>query len=594
MRGDERTETSRTRHHLQGGVSAVSRGQPHSSRPARKPRRDEATAELENRTATGVSSGADRVDSSWRGENGARPRHPPDPLTHPATPPRYQTPRHKALSKPSHQQQLRLRGWRGDFGACFGHEHIDLAAHPEPAGQVNPRLHREADAGHERALVGGLEVVDVRARAMQVAIDRVPGTVHEVLAVSGLAHHGACRIVHLRTGENRSPFPLPRPLPALPEYGNRGITRRPHRIPDLADLRIGRAPREAHPRLVGEHGPEGGAAPQVEQQHLARLQPQIRPSVRLVVRHRGVGCERCDRRVVGHEPGAPDPLDHALLQRDLAHFGAARRLPSRPGEGIARDLGQRTRRAPVPFRLRGAPARRGARPERRAGPRARREVGPAGQGGRGARGGHQRCRGSGGAARHSQRSPPVARHVVWSIAPSKPTSKRSSSAKPVPYRAQAAPSGVAFTAIKSPTRATGTPLSRRSSPPNTARAARRATPYPSSRGAARAATRDATNSRRTARRAARRPASANTRSASGRRPTSRSRASTCAGSARASRRTIASYWASCMATVCERPSRLESSSSANSDRPSSTGVSRLRTASRTARGTMLWTTAGVT
>src|SRR5437764_14107212 len=91
MRGDERTETSRTRHHLQGGVSAVSCGQPHSSRPARKPRRDEATAELENRTATGVSSGADRVDSSWRGENGARPRHPQDPLPHPATPPRCQT-----------------------------------------------------------------------------------------------------------------------------------------------------------------------------------------------------------------------------------------------------------------------------------------------------------------------------------------------------------------------------------------------------------------------------------------------------------------------------------------------------------------------
>src|SRR5438067_11359542 len=101
---------------------------------------------------------------------------------------------------------------------------------------------------------------------MQVAIDRVPGTVHEVLAVSGLAHHGARRIVHLRTGEDASPFPLPRPLPALPEYGNRGITRRPHRMPDLADLRVGRAPREPPPRLVGEHRPARGAAPQVEPQ----------------------------------------------------------------------------------------------------------------------------------------------------------------------------------------------------------------------------------------------------------------------------------------------------------------------------------------
>ncbi len=60
---------------------------------------------------------------------------------------------------------------------------------------------------------------------------------------------------------------------------------------------------------------------------------------------------------------------------------------------------------------------------------------------------------------------------------------------------------------------------------------------------------------------------------------------------RASRRTMPSYSRSCIATVAERPSRLESSSSANSDNPSSTGVSRFLTASRTARGTMLWTTA---
>src|SRR5439155_743469 len=141
---------------------------------------------------------------------------------------------------------------------------------------------------------------------------------------------------------------------------------------------------------------------------------------------------------------------------------------------------------------------------------------------------HQPCRGSGGAARHSHTSPPVARQETWSIAPSKPTRRRSSSVNPAPYSAQAAPSGVACTASASPTRAIGTWLSRRSSPANTARAARR---------------------------------------------------------------TMPSYSRSCIATVAERPSRLESSSSANSDNPSSTGVSRFLTASRTARGTMLWTTA---
>src|SRR5882762_3992793 len=204
---------------------------------------------------------------------------------------------------------------------------------------------------------------------------------------------------------------------------------------------------------------------------------------------------------------------------------------------------------------------------------------------------HQSCRGSVGAARHSHTAPPVARQETWSMAPSKPTRSRSSSVNPAPYSAHAAPSGVACTASASPTRATGTWLSRRSSPANTARAARRAAAYPRALGPARAASRVSRKRRRTARRAARRPASANTRSASGRRPTSRSSASTCDWSAGASRRTMLSYSRSCIATVAERPSRLESSSSANSDKPSSTGVSRFLTASRTASGTMLWTTA---
>src|SRR2546422_7935252 len=65
---------------------------------------------------------------------------------------------------------------------------------------------------------------------------------------------------------------------------------------------------------------------------------------------------------------------------------------------------------------------------------------------------HQPCRGSGGAARHSHTSPPVARQETWSIAPSKPTRRRSSSVNPAPYSAQAAPSGVACTASASPTR----------------------------------------------------------------------------------------------------------------------------------------------
>src|SRR2546430_1620456 len=79
----------------------------------------------------------------------------------------------QAARRPSDQQQLLLGRPRGDLGAGFVHEHVDLAPHAEPARKVDPGLDREPDARHERALVRGLEVVDVRPRAVQVAIDRV-------------------------------------------------------------------------------------------------------------------------------------------------------------------------------------------------------------------------------------------------------------------------------------------------------------------------------------------------------------------------------------------------------------------------------------
>src|SRR2546430_7701374 len=44
------------------------------------------------------------------------------------------------------------------------------------------------------------------------------------------------------------------------------------RSPNLADLRVRRPSREPHPRLVGEHRAERRARPQVEQDHLSRLE----------------------------------------------------------------------------------------------------------------------------------------------------------------------------------------------------------------------------------------------------------------------------------------------------------------------------------
>ena len=41
------------------------------------------------------------------------------------------------------------------------HERVDLGAHPELAGEVDPRLDREADARDQQARLAGLEIVDV-------------------------------------------------------------------------------------------------------------------------------------------------------------------------------------------------------------------------------------------------------------------------------------------------------------------------------------------------------------------------------------------------------------------------------------------------
>src|SRR6266513_316538 len=71
----------------------------------------------------------------------------------------------------SDQQQLALWGVGRHFRSGFEQKHIDLAANPEPAGQVDAWLHGEPAARDQRALVGRLEIVQVRPRAMQVAVE---------------------------------------------------------------------------------------------------------------------------------------------------------------------------------------------------------------------------------------------------------------------------------------------------------------------------------------------------------------------------------------------------------------------------------------
>src|SRR3989475_11401121 len=100
-------------------------------------------------------------------------------------------------------------------------------------------------------------------------------------------------------------FLMIRPPPTSPLFPNTTLSR----------SRGGRAPRDRHPRLTGNPRPPPGARPEIEQQHVPRLQPPVRPPVRLVVRQRGVRPERGDRAVARVQARPPDPLEHALLQR---------------------------------------------------------------------------------------------------------------------------------------------------------------------------------------------------------------------------------------------------------------------------------------
>jgi hypothetical protein len=82
------------------------------------------------------------------------------------------------------------------LGALLADVHVDLAAHAE-LGQVDPGLDREAHAGHDLALVAGLEVVDVDAVAVHLVADGVAGAVQEVGAEAALLDVAARDVVHL-------------------------------------------------------------------------------------------------------------------------------------------------------------------------------------------------------------------------------------------------------------------------------------------------------------------------------------------------------------------------------------------------------------
>src|SRR6266568_212197 len=154
-------------------------------------------------------------------------------------------------------QQLLLRLPRRHLWTRLAQIDVDLAANTKPVRQVDTRLHGETDAGNQRALVRGLEVVDMRSRAVQIAIDRMPRAMHEVLAQSGRADHGARGVVDCRAGHR---LVL---LPTIPEQRDGGIASPPHGLPHASHLRARLPSGEPHPHLIGKDAAGRHTGPQV-------------------------------------------------------------------------------------------------------------------------------------------------------------------------------------------------------------------------------------------------------------------------------------------------------------------------------------------
>ena len=88
----------------------------------------------------------------------------------------------------------------GDPGFAGGGEHVDLAADAE-LGEVDAGLDGEAGVGQKLAHVVGLEVVKVRAGAVNLVGDVVAGAVGEELGKAGRADDGAGGVVGLEAAD---------------------------------------------------------------------------------------------------------------------------------------------------------------------------------------------------------------------------------------------------------------------------------------------------------------------------------------------------------------------------------------------------------
>ena len=206
--------------------------------------------------------------------------------------------------------------------------------------------------------VGRFKVVEVGTGPVQLAIDGMPGTMDELVGVACAPDHFPRRVVELGAGDRGSvPPPCPQPL-------HRGVPRPAHGIPHPAHLRVGRSSGESHPRLVGEYRAARRPRPQIEENHVTRLEGPVLSHHRLIVGIRGIGLKRGNRRMIGEEPLAIERPHHPVLEIGLSHHPPAGEFAAGPANRLLGSRGQRLGGAPVTRQLRVRPAGGEARHQR--------------------------------------------------------------------------------------------------------------------------------------------------------------------------------------------------------------------------------------
>src|SRR5581483_7734850 len=152
----------------------------------------------------------------------------------------------------------------GHSAAALAHHHVHFAAHAE-LGQIDAGLDGEAGVGQDLAIVLGLQIIKVRAVAVNVAGDGVPGAMDKVLPPAFRLNEVAHRLVH---------FPavnLALGLECLLHGANAGVACAAYNLEDLSLLVAGYADRPRPGNVVVDRVGLFAFRPNVEQHEIALL-----------------------------------------------------------------------------------------------------------------------------------------------------------------------------------------------------------------------------------------------------------------------------------------------------------------------------------